>query len=139
MRTTRLAQGTGDRYFALVKQFPLRSIKTKVQHAAAVRFLGKLSVRSPSDSGSIQYIETLGQLIDDYEHRARLKMDLSRLTPVRALKHLMSEHDLTVTELGRLVGSQGTLSDVLAGRRELSKAMIRKLADHFNVSPAVFL
>ena len=66
-------------------------------------------------------------------------MNLSHLTPVDALRHFMDAHGLGVSALGRIVGSQGTLSDVLAGRRELSKTMIRRVADHFGVSPALFI
>jgi antitoxin component HigA of HigAB toxin-antitoxin module len=97
---------------------------------------GGIRVRS---GGAVDHMETLAQLIDDYEKGEGLKMDLSHLTPLDAVRYLMEVHGLTVTALGGLIGSQGTLCDVLSGRRQLSKAMIRKLADHFGVSPAIFL
>jgi HTH-type transcriptional regulator/antitoxin HigA len=139
MRKLKTISNVKDSYLELVKRFPLRSIKSRSEHQAAIKVLSKLAIRGVDDDGSLQYIETLAQLIDDYEKGAGLKLDLSGFTPLRSLKHLMEVHDLTVTSLGKIVGSQGTLSDVLAGRRELSKSMIRKLADHFGVSPAVFL
>jgi HTH-type transcriptional regulator/antitoxin HigA len=139
MRKLKTVSRVKDTYLELVKRFPLRSIKSRSEHQAAVKMLSKLAIRGVDDDGAIQYMETLAQLIDDYEKGAGLKLDLSGFTPLRALKHLMDVHDLTVTSLGKIVGSQGTLSDVLAGRRELSKSMIRKLADHFGVSAAVFL
>ena len=36
-------------------------------------------------------------------------------------------------------GSSGLASLILQGKRQLSKAHIRKLAEHFRVSPALFL
>jgi HTH-type transcriptional regulator / antitoxin HigA len=139
MRTVKHRAVVPGNYFKLVTRFPLRSIKSAQEHEAAVKVLSRLAVVEPGDTGTRQYMETLAQLIDGYERGAGLKLDTSGVSPRRILRHLMDEHGLTVTALGRIVGSQGTLSDVLAGRRELSKAMIRKLADHFGVSPAVFL
>jgi HTH-type transcriptional regulator / antitoxin HigA len=128
-----------DGYLRLVMEFPLRRIRTRKEHEEAVRFLADLGIRGQKQAGVEDYIETLAQLIDDYEKDAGLKLDLSHLTPVDALRHLMDAHGMGVSALGRIVGSQGTLSEVLAGRRELSKAMIRKLSAYFGVSPALFL
>jgi HTH-type transcriptional regulator/antitoxin HigA len=139
MRTTIRNRRVSDHYLELVKRFPLRSIKSQADHKGAIAVISKLAVAGVGDEGSLQYIETLAQLIEDYERGAGLKIALIGMSPVRALGHLMAEHGLTVTQLGRIIGSQGTLSDVLAGRRELSKNAIRKLATYFGVSPAVFL
>lgn len=139
MRTSIPRRQVPDRYMLLVKRFPLRSIKSKVEHKQAVEMLSSLATAGATDDGSIQYMETLALLIDDYERGAGLKIAISGMTPVRILRHLMEEHRLSVTQLGQIIGSQGTLSDVIAGRRELSKAAIRKLAEHFGISPALFL
>jgi HTH-type transcriptional regulator/antitoxin HigA len=140
MRRLKTISNAKDTYLELVKRFPLRSIKSRSEHQAALKMLSKLAISGvEDDDGSLAYMETLAQLIDDYEKGAGMKLDLRGATPLRALKHLMEVHGLTVTSLGKIVGSQGTLSDVIAGRRELSKSMIRKLADHFGVSAAVFL
>jgi HTH-type transcriptional regulator/antitoxin HigA len=49
----------------------------------------------------------------------------------------IAEHELTQTDLPE-VGSQGVLSEVLHGKRELNVRQIRALADRFHVSPSVF-
>lgn len=139
MVTTATRRKVQDSYLRLVKRFPLKTIKSQAEHDRCVAFLSQLAIQGSRDEGTVQYMDTLGQLIEDYEKGAGLQMDLSHLTPVDALRHLMEVHGLNVTGLGRLIGSQGTLSDVLSGRRQLSKAMIRKLADRFGVSPAIFL
>ena len=58
---------------------------------------------------------------------------------VRRLRFLVEENGLTGRELGRILGDETLGNRVLRGERELSKAHIRKLADHFGVSPALFL
>jgi HTH-type transcriptional regulator/antitoxin HigA len=50
----------------------------------------------------------------------------------------MEEHGLTQSELPE-IGSQGVVSEVLSGERELNIRQIRRLAKQFRVSPAVLI
>lgn len=54
------------------------------------------------------------------------------------LRFLMEEHGLTQSDLPE-IGSQGVVSEVLSGKRELNVRQIRTLAKRFHVSPAVFI
>jgi HTH-type transcriptional regulator/antitoxin HigA len=53
------------------------------------------------------------------------------------LRYLMAEHELTQSDLPEL-GSQGVVSEILNGKRELNARQIAALAKRFGVSPAVF-
>ena len=59
--------------------------------------------------------------------------------PVRILQFLMHQRDLKAADLTPIFGARSIASMVLNGKRELSKSHIRKLAEFFHVSPAVFL
>ena len=50
----------------------------------------------------------------------------------------MEEHGLTQSDLPE-VGSQGVVSEILSGKRELNVRQIRVLAQRFGVSSAVFV
>ncbi len=50
----------------------------------------------------------------------------------------MKANGLKQTDLAEIV-SQGTLSNILRGKREISKQLAKKLAEHFGVNVAVFL
>jgi HTH-type transcriptional regulator/antitoxin HigA len=50
----------------------------------------------------------------------------------------MEEHELTQSDLPE-VGSQGVVSEILNGKRELNVRQIRALAERFGVSTAVFI
>lgn len=54
------------------------------------------------------------------------------------LRYLMDEHSLRQSDL-REIGSQGVVSEIIKGRRELNVRQIRAQAKHFGVSPAVFI
>ena len=50
----------------------------------------------------------------------------------------MRQRDLKQADLLPVFGSRSVASDVLNGKRDPSKAHIRKLADFFHLSPAAF-
>ena len=58
--------------------------------------------------------------------------------PGAVLKFLMREHGLRQSDLPE-IGSQGVVSEVLAGKRDLNARQIKRLAKRFGVSPAVFI
>jgi HTH-type transcriptional regulator/antitoxin HigA len=77
----------------------------------------------------------LERSVQDYDDR----VEIPSLPPHRIVLYLMEQKGLRQADLLPVFGSRSVASDVLAGKRELSKAHIRKLADFFELSPAVFL
>jgi HTH-type transcriptional regulator/antitoxin HigA len=80
-------------------------------------------------------METVGSLIESYEDD-NCQTNLG--TPLEALSFLMKEHGVKQTELTE-VGSQGVVSEVLTGKRNLNIRQIKELSSRFNVSPLVFM
>jgi len=80
-------------------------------------------------------MDTLGTLIRacDEEH-----YPLPDARGGNVLRFLMDEYGLTQSDLPE-VGSQGVISEILRGRRELNIRQIRLLAQRFHVSPPVFV
>jgi HTH-type transcriptional regulator/antitoxin HigA len=79
--------------------------------------------------------DAISVFIEKYEAE---HVPIPSLKPAAVLKFLMSEHDLRQTDLPE-IGSQGVVSEVLTGKRELNTRQIKRLAKRFNVSPAVFI
>lgn len=80
-------------------------------------------------------METIGKLIENYEEQHFI---LDKSTAIDVLKYLMKEHSLKQSDLKEL-GSQGVVSEVLAGKRILNIDQIKKLSEKFHVSPLVFI
>ena len=80
----------------------------------------------------------LTTFVEVYEAE-RFPIDDSRITPLDALKALLGEHGMTASDLGRLLGNRTLGAAILSGRRSLSKAHIKKLAEYFKVEPGLFL
>src|SRR3990167_5754892 len=60
---------------------------------------------------------------------------LEKGTGIDALKFLMEQHALNQRDLKNEMGSQGVVSEILNGKRQLNVTQIRKLSERFNVSP----
>jgi HTH-type transcriptional regulator / antitoxin HigA len=80
--------------------------------------------------------ELLEKLIQDYDDS---HYSLPNVPPHKIIFHLMEWRHLRQADLLPIFGSRSVTSEVLAGKREPSKAHIRKLADFFHVSAELFL
>lgn len=83
----------------------------------------------------VSLMETIGQLISAYETEHFPEPDAS---PVGVLQFLMEEHGLNQSDLPE-VGSQGVVSEILSGKRQLNLRQVQALSKRFNVSTAAFL
>jgi len=115
---------------------PILSIRSEDEYDRAVVRVNQLIDEVGTDESHPLYelLDTLGTLIYTYEEKQHPMPEASGAEIVR---FLMEEHDLRQSDLSE-IGSQGVVSEVLNGRRELNLRQIRALAIRFNVSPAVF-
>lgn len=134
-RTARAHQAC-DTYLDLVRRFPLKTIKNDDEHARAARMISELMGRD-LDAGAGDYLDTLIVLVNKYEDEHH-HID-ENLTPQEALRALMEFNNLRQADIGRIIGSESAVSMFLKGRRDLSKAQIKKLASRFKLDASVFL
>lgn len=80
-------------------------------------------------------VELLTERIQAYE--ARVHPWPSTATPAQVLRLLMQEHGMKQADLAD-IGSQGVVSEILSGKRDLNVRQIAQLAKMFHVSPATF-
>jgi HTH-type transcriptional regulator/antitoxin HigA len=79
--------------------------------------------------------ELLTFLIEEFEEK---EYALPAGGPIDVLRHLMDSNDLRQVDLLDVFGTASVASEVLKGKRELSKAHIVKLSRRFHISPALF-
>ena len=129
-----------DAYLELVKRFPLVPIKDEGHYDEAVAFLKKLAIRDEGalDAGEAAYLDALTLFVEDYQNKHH-QIEARQMTPLEAVKYLMEESAMKAADLGRVLGNRSLATQVLKGRRALSKANIVALAGHFHVGPGLFL
>jgi HTH-type transcriptional regulator / antitoxin HigA len=129
-----------DDYLELVKQFPLRVIRNERELDAATKVGLRVAAKGEAalSEGQTEYLDVLDRLIEDYED-AFHGMPADDATPLERLRSLVEEAGLSASDLGRLLGNRSLGSLLLTGRRELSKAHVRLLAEYFKVDAGYFL
>lgn len=80
-------------------------------------------------------METIGSLIETYESHNFPELEGNTTDTLNAL---MEEHGLKQSDLHE-IGSQGVVSEILSGKRQLNVRQIKLLSKRFKVSPAVFV
>ena len=75
-------------------------------------------------------------LIEDFEERSYKIPDAA---PYEVLQQLMEARDLRQADLLPIFGSRGYISDVVNGKRGISKEHAKKLGEFFHVSPSLFI
>jgi HTH-type transcriptional regulator/antitoxin HigA len=130
-----------DDYLELVKTFPLRPLRTDVEHEQAVRILSRLTGRARPrlSSGERDYSDALARFVQDYDERAYPLLPKKR-SPLERLRYLMEENTMAAADLESLLGaSQPLVSQILRGKRNLTPNHMRRLASRFGVDAGYFL
>jgi HTH-type transcriptional regulator / antitoxin HigA len=116
---------------------PILTIRNEREYDRAIQRLNSLLDEVGTNQRHPLYglLDTLGTLIHAYEEQHH---PLPDSTGADVLRFLMAEHQLTQADLPE-IGSQGVVSEVLGGKRELNVRQVRALAQRFHVSAAVFV
>ncbi len=122
-------------YGALLSETRPEVITGERQNQVFVAKLEQLTSKPESTPAEKKLIELLTVLIEDFEQKHYPVPDAG---PLDIIRHLMEVHQLRQKDLVDVFGTESIVSDVLNGKRELSKEHIRRLSERFGVSPAVF-
>lgn len=101
-----------------------------------VEQLEALTFKKNSSPEEDALAQLLTKLIQDYDAAHH---PLPDVPPQKMIAFLMEQRGLRQADMLPVFGSRSVASDVLNGKREPSKAHIRKLAAFFKVSPELFL
>lgn len=122
----------------LAKALP-RVIETDEEFYRAVDLMEGLDRRvAQGETLSVEeqaLLALLERLIQDYDEQ----VELPKIEPYKVVLFLMEHKGLRQADLLPVFGSRSVASEVLNGKRALSKNHIRKLADFFHLSPEAFL
>jgi HTH-type transcriptional regulator / antitoxin HigA len=81
-------------------------------------------------------LDLLSALVERYEDETE---DFPDSPPHRILQFLMEQNDLKQVDLVKIFGSSGRVSDVVHGKRGISKSQAKALGKFFRVSPDLFI
>jgi HTH-type transcriptional regulator/antitoxin HigA len=136
MATTTKAGRKKDVYLELVRRVPLRPIRSDKELARAVAMVDALLDREDLGRDEQDYLDVLSDLVERYESEEH---PIAPVSDADLLRHLMEAKGVSQTEVAQGTDiAASTISEVLAGKRTLSRTHIGKLSRYFHVGPGVF-
>jgi HTH-type transcriptional regulator/antitoxin HigA len=119
----------------LTKSLP-RPIRTAAEHSRLTAVLLELDERENPSAEEDALAEMLTLLIENYEDR---RYPLPQVLPGDSLKALMEERGLKHKDVWPVLGNKGAATEILNGRRSISKAQAKRLAAFFRVPVDLFI
>jgi HTH-type transcriptional regulator / antitoxin HigA len=123
-------------YKSLLTEVVPRVIETEEEYDRALAIAERLTFAKNLTLEEKAIYKLLVTLIEAYEIE-NYPMDDS--APHEILQHLMESSGTRQVDLVGIIGSSGVVSEVVQGKRSISKAQAKALGDWFKVSPSLFI
>ena len=126
-----------EEYIKLLAETLPRVIDTEEEYERLLSEVSKLMVLGDNlTAEQAEVLQLLAILIEGYEDE---HYQLQGATPHEILNELMLVRGLKQKDLLEIFGSKGITSEVINGKRGISKSQAKALGEFFHVSPALFL
>jgi HTH-type transcriptional regulator/antitoxin HigA len=126
----------GKTYGRLLERTLPHVIRTDEERERLTKELLRLDEKDRLSLEEKELAELLTILVDEYEGR---RYPIQKASPKQNLQHLMEARGLRQKDVWKLFGSKGITSEVVHGKRAVSKAQAKKLAEFFHVSVDLFI
>ena len=126
----------GATYSKLLAEIAPRAIETEEEYDRLLAVAERLTFaknRTPEERALYKLLVTL---IEVYETE-NYPMDKSE--PHEILQHIMESSGTRQADLVGIIGSSGVVSEVVNGKRAISKAQAKALGNYFKISPSLFI
>ena len=110
--------------------------RTESENERLIKTLTSLDEREDLTPEETAFSELLAIVIEDFEDK---HYELPPVAPHAALKALMQDRGLQHKDVAAVIGNKGLTTEVLAGRRKISSAVAKRLADQFHVPVGLFI
>lgn len=109
----------------------LKPIRSEADYNAALKVVERYFDKPPKKgTADADRFDVLSTLIEAYE---RVRWPIPPADPIDVIKYRMQTHGYTQADLAQVLGSRARASEILKGKRELSLAMIRRLAATWSI------
>ncbi len=123
-------------YTALLAEYQPKVITTEEENERALEIAEKLMMvqnRTPEQSALLKLLVILIEKFEDDHYQ------LNAATPQSILQHLMEARGIRQEDLIGVIGSRGVVSEVVDGKRSISKKQAKALGEFFHISPELFI
>lgn len=127
------------RYGDLLRRFAPKVIETVEENRLALRILERLmsigdGKRSAEENALLSLLAALVEQFEKKTYPAATSVE-----PKEILRDLMASNELKAADLADVMGGRSRVSEVLSGKRAISKDQAKRLGQRFGISPAAFI
>ena len=126
-----------DKYTELLVKYQPKLIKTEEENEKALAIVEELMHRSNRSPEEEELYELLIALIEKFEQEYYSPNQST--TPHSILSFLIEQKGIKQSDLIGVIGSKGVVSEVVNGKREISKSQAKALGNFFNVDAGLFI
>jgi HTH-type transcriptional regulator/antitoxin HigA len=125
-------------YAQLLKDALPRVVHTEQQNERLLRQVEKLLAKGEGNLSleEEELLELLTQIIEAFERTAYTR---KKASPAELVSFLLVQRGLTARDLWPVLGSKSRVSDLVNGKRQVSREQAKKLGEFFHISPAAFI
>jgi HTH-type transcriptional regulator / antitoxin HigA len=126
------------RYGRLLAKAVPKVIKTEEENERALAIVESLMEKgegklTPEEDA---LLELLADLIQDFEEKA---YPIPKSDPHKMVAYLLEQRGLAPKDLWPVIGSKSRVSEILAGKRSITKEQAKRLAEFFHVGVDLFI
>ena len=126
-----------EEYIKLLSETVPRIIDTEIEHKRLLNEVDKfMDLGENLTDEQAEVLQLLVTLIEQYENKV---YQMKAVTPLDILHELMSVRQLKQKDIVEIFGSKGITSEVINGKRSISKNQAKALGVFFHVSYSLFL
>ena len=126
------------KYARLANRVVVKALDTEEEYDQMVAAVGRLIDKGEDNLSAEEsaLLETMAILVQAYDDRYH---PLPTVTPNEMLAYLMETSGRTAKDLLPVFGTRGRVSEVLSGKRSISKVQAKRLASVFKVAVDLFI
>ena len=123
------------KYARLLSTVQPKRIETEKENDRYLEIIEKLmkKERTPEEGLLLDLLVSLVEEFEDKYYR------MGEVSPLDLLKSLMEDHGMQRKDLARPLGSPSRATEILTGKRGITKAQAKILGQHFKLDPTAFL
>jgi HTH-type transcriptional regulator/antitoxin HigA len=128
-----------EQYTDLLIKYQPKVIETEAEYQQALAVVEHFVFKKERSLEELALYDLALILVKDYESKICPMDDWRTQSPTEMLQYLLESSGKKQSDLVGTIGSSGIVSEVVNGKRSISKSQAKKLGEIFRVSPSLFI
>jgi HTH-type transcriptional regulator / antitoxin HigA len=128
-----------EQYAQLLTKYQPKVIETEQEYRQALTVVEYFVFKKERTPEELALYDLAIMLVKEYESKICSMQIWRNQSPTEMLQYLLETSGKKQSDLVGIIGSSGIVSEVVNGKRSISKSQAKKLGEIFQVSPSLFI